>query len=169
MEANKRSFAEERVRHQQHQEWRAQVRLYPEPEQIVRALESVADLESDADLQRLERKALISFAKIANPELVAPALFGVFERFPWEDGYGSFWTILHMLERTPGYQPLMVASIRRSPGDFNLSMVNRLLNAGTTRVAGTDLLALLGEIAEGLGYSTRARDRALGFLQHQTS
>lgn len=74
-------------------------------------------------------------------------LLGVFERFPDDDGFGVFWQILHVLESAGEYECALVDSVRRSPGEFNLAMINRLLNGGVEHVGAVGLLALLEEVA----------------------
>ena len=74
-------------------------------------------------------------------------LLGVFERFPDDDGFEGFWQILHLLERAGGYESALVDSVRRSPGEFNLTMINRLLNGGIEKVGAQSLLSLLEEVA----------------------
>ena len=166
METARRSRVEDRKRHAGHLAQIAQAPLCSTPDEVVRALDSITDAENERDLQTLE-VALRSIAGLPDPALVVPALLRVFERFPWSDGFESFWTILHQLERTPGYEPLLIASVRRSPGEFNLLMINRLLNGGTTSVAGTDLVSVLREVAERPVYDDRARGTALDLLKHQ--
>lgn len=73
-------------------------------------------------------------------------LLGVFERFP-DDGFGVFWQILHLLESAGGYESALVDSVRRAPGEFNLTMINRLLNGGIENVGAQALLPLLEEVA----------------------
>ncbi len=70
------------------------------------------------------------------PEQGMKALFGIFERYPEDDGNGVFWTILHGLERLPNYEPALVSSVRRQPTEFNVLMVNRILNTGQESIGG---------------------------------
>ena len=166
MDLAKRTQAENRDRHREHLERLAAAQLHSDADQVVGALETITDPEDERDLEKLEI-ALRSLANLPRPEEVAPALFRVFERFPWSDGFESFWSVLHALERMTGYEPLLIESVRRTPGEFNLLMINRLLNAGITSVAGTSLLAVLREVADRPASSDRAREVALDFLKHQ--
>ena len=120
-----------------------------EPDQL-RALASVVQLLPDREVTRS----------------LMGALFGVLERFPWADGHGLFWGILHALERLDGYELSLVESVRRSPGEFNLLMVQRLRNAGRTAAGGTDLRALLVECAHHASCE-QARTAARNYLHHQ--
>lgn len=74
-------------------------------------------------------------------------LLGIFERFPDDDGFGGFWQILHLLEKADGYEAALVDSVVRSPGEFNLMMIHRLLNGGIEAVGAQSLLSLLEEVA----------------------
>jgi len=38
-----------------------------------------------------------------------------FERFPFDDGYETFWGVLHGMESKDGYELLVVESVRRKP------------------------------------------------------
>jgi len=76
----------------------------------------------------------------------ARILLGVFERFPRHDGYEVFWTLLHHVEALAGYEPTLIASVRRVPNEMGLIMVRRLLNGGVSTVEGVDLQVLLREL-----------------------
>jgi len=129
-------------------------------------VQSITDPEDETDLDTLQT-ALDSLSKLPDPERARPALFGIFERFPWSDGFESFWGVLHALERMPGYESFLVVSVRRSPGEFNLLMLRRMLNAGIQSAAGVNILALLREIADAAEYSDQARAEALTILSRQ--
>ena len=94
------------------------------------------------------------------------SLFYVFERFPEEDGYGVFWSILHLLEACNGCDEALVESVKRKPVEFNLLMVNRLLNSGISTVNGESLMQLLTCIAESEDTAPSTRRSANGFLAH---
>jgi hypothetical protein len=58
-------------------------------------------------------------------------LFGVFERFPTEDGAGVLWSIVHGVESLPlDYEPSLRESWRRVPSQMAEIMLVRLENAG---------------------------------------
>ena len=66
-----------------------------------------------------------------------PALFGVFERYPTEDGAGVFWAIVHGVEALPfDYESELLASVHQMPSEFNTLMVHRIANTGQATVAG---------------------------------
>lgn len=167
METARRLNVEARTRHDARQARIASARLYSGPDELTHAVDSITDPENDSHLETLE-VALRSLSTLPDPALVAPALFRLFERFPWVDGFGLFWSVLHSLERLRGYETLLIESVRRSPGEFNLLMVNRLINGGTVSLGSTNLLTLLVEVAARPGYSDRARDEALRFLEFQS-
>ena len=92
------------------------------------------------------------------------ALFSVFERFPTEDGYGVFWTILHALEGVPAYESHLARSVHRLPCEFNLTMVNRMLNSGIKEVGAVSLRVLLEGVLRNEKASAEARAQAVEIL-----
>ena len=72
------------------------------------------------------------------------ALFGLFERFPEEDGHGVYWSVLHGLEHRGSYESALLASWRRAPSPFTRSMLLRLRNAGRESIGDEPI----GTIAE---------------------
>lgn len=61
---------------------------------------------------------------------VLPVLFGVFERFPEDDGAGVLWSIVHGIEALPfDYVPALQQSHRRSPSLMSDIMLSRAANA----------------------------------------
>ena len=109
---------------------------------LVESLEAFTDPQSEVQLQALDASL-----QAVSPDLCGVreirALLSVFERFPEQDGFGVFWGILHALEGLKGYEPELVASVHRKPCEFNVLMVNRLLNAGVMEVNGNSLEGLL--------------------------
>jgi hypothetical protein len=94
-------------------------------------------------------------------------LLGVFERFPEDDGHGVFWSIVHCLEAFDGYEPFLVESVNRNPVEFNVLMVNRLLNAGVLEVGNQSLLALLKSVVACTKASSEVRESAADLLEYQ--
>ncbi|MGC3984119.1 MAG: hypothetical protein QM777_04975 [Pseudorhodoferax sp.] len=112
---------------------------------LAHALQDFTDPQSEAQLQFLDATVqAIETASCAQADL--QALFGVFERFPEEDGYGVFWGILHALEACDGYESELLASVQRQPCEFNVLMVNRLLNAEVSEVEGHALEDVLRDV-----------------------
>jgi hypothetical protein len=59
-----------------------------------------------------------------------PILFGVFERFPEEDGAGALWSIVHGVESLPfNYESVLRRSIARQPSYMGRVMLQRLEKA----------------------------------------
>jgi len=96
-------------------------------------------------------------------------LLSVFERFPDDDGFGVFWQILHFLESAGGYESALVDSVRRSPSEFNLTMINRLLNGGIKNIGTQSLLLLLEEVALTEQTDPESAQWAVRFVDYQRS
>lgn len=64
------------------------------------------------------------------PAHALPALFGVFERFPDDDGAGVLWSIVHGVEALDfDYEPALRASLARRPSLMGGIMLGRLERA----------------------------------------
>jgi hypothetical protein len=142
--------------------------VLPSVAAITDVLDSIVDSESAQDLAKVDG-ALAALHRATNGAGCVPALLRVFERFPSSDGFESFWGILHSLEALPGYEGHLIASVRRTPGTFNLLMINRLLNAGVREIDGISLLGILDEVANSTHYPEQVRSRARSFIEHQRS
>ena len=94
-------------------------------------------------------------------------LLDIFERFPDNDGFESFWGIVHLLERAGNYESALVDSVRRSPGEFNLTMINRLLNGGIKNVGDQSLLSLLEDVARTERDDPNSARLAMHFVEYQ--
>lgn len=122
--------------------------------------------EDEAQLQRLDELIQgFSESKPTRPDFVE--LLAVFERYPSHDGFGVFWSIVHCIEYFPGYEPALLESVRRIPGEFNLTMINRLLNAGVTNVGNESLIELLQIVVASEHASRQARETAGNFIAYQ--
>ncbi|WP_347332976.1 hypothetical protein [Marinimicrobium locisalis] len=56
-----------------------------------------------------------------------PILFGVFERYPEEDGAGVLWSIVHGVESLPfDYEPTLKESMNKKPSIMGEIMLKRL-------------------------------------------
>jgi hypothetical protein len=134
--------------------------------QLIASIDAVSSVNDVAQLKKLER-AMDHFFSLPNAALHLDVWFRLFERFPDEDGYEMFWTILHGIERQPDYEPLVVESVRRFPSQFPILMVNRMLNGGQTHVGPVDLLELLRTVATSESCLESARADAIRFIKHQ--
>jgi hypothetical protein len=136
--------------------------MTPEENSIIEQIESFEPGETDwLGLENL----LEEFFQSSAPEPGIPVLLGVLERYPDEDGYGVFWSIVHGLESLSGYERYLVESVRRQPTEFTALMVNRLLNAGIRSVEGVDLVTLLSDIERHSGSSETVRTHAREYRQ----
>jgi len=136
--------------------------------QTIAELNGISSVEDRTQLQKLQ--ALLD---AFTPDSLSPeafrVLFGVLERFADHDGYGVFWSILHLLEKKQGYESFLLESVSRCPTEFTLAMVNRLLNSGVTEVEGRSLLSVLAATAAAPSASASAQTWARKFLEHQQS
>jgi hypothetical protein len=92
-------------------------------------------------------------------------MLGVFERYPSEEGCGVFWSLLHALESLAGYEEKLVESLQRTPSEFTLRMVHRMLNSGYHQVSGVPLVGLIERIASDQQYSSVIRKEAIKILE----
>lgn len=64
------------------------------------------------------------------PSESLPILFGVFERFPENDGAGVFWSLVHSIESLPyNYEPQLRESYNRVQSEMANVMLIRLANS----------------------------------------
>jgi hypothetical protein len=133
---------------------------------LIQAVERFTKPHDETQLRQLEEAV-----GAARPEDCGQpdfrALLGVFERFPEDDGYGIFWSIVHYLEACAGYESALIESVTRSPVEFNLLMVNRLINGGVTEIEGQALLSVLASVASNPAALRSARKSANGFIEYQ--
>ena len=135
---------------------------------IIAAIDSIASVDQPDSLQKIQQ-ALDTLFTSPHPEIGIDALFRVLERFPDSDGFGVFWSILHGLEALPNYETRLIQSVQQQPMEFNLIMINRLLNAGVDEINGVNLVALLDTIADTPIHRQRARELARNFAErHRT-
>ena len=134
--------------------------------EIIVNLNGIKSLESPNELQQLEASVDQLFAS-ENPKLGIEALLRVFERFPEQDGFGIFWSIVHGLESLSGYEPLLIESVKRQPSLFGLLMINRLLNSGFFKIQSDELLSILKNIAADESRPEEIRDEAQNFVTWQ--
>jgi hypothetical protein len=124
--------------------------------------------DDEAQLQRLDE--LVQGLSVLKPtRRDFEELLSVFERFPGHDGFGVFWSIVHCLEHFQGYKAALLESVRRAPGDFNLTMINRMLNGGITHVEDESLIEVLKTVAASENASRQVRDTAIAFIAYQSA
>ena len=110
-------------------------------------LASISSMHDVPQLQALE-EALKSLLPDTMDDEDRIGLLRLFERFPEDDGYGAFSSIISLLEKAGGYEPLLIESVNRRATEFNLRMIARILNAGITHIGATDLLSVLRRVAD---------------------
>jgi hypothetical protein len=137
-------------------------------EEVVIALDSLRTVDEVDDLEALEAGIEAFFDK-PDAESHLDVWFRLFERFPEEDAYEIFWTIVHALENYESSESLVISSVRRKPARFPLLMVNRLLNDNRKSVDGVDLLDVLREVSENPLVVDSVRANAVGYLEHQNT
>jgi hypothetical protein len=85
------------------------------------------------------------FDRDDNLQSAIEPLLAVLERFARHDGHGVLWTVIHGLEHAGGYERALVRSVQRAPTALTITMVQRLINDGVSRIDGVDLEALIAE------------------------
>ncbi len=120
--------------------------------------------QEEGNLEQLDEVAAAAVSLRQDGELDA-ALFSVFERYPDEDGYGVYWSILHGLEARGDYESGLLASVRRKPSVFAATMLNRLCNTGHDTCCGVATLDLLIEISRSADASEETKRTAAGFVE----
>ena len=134
--------------------------------EIAEQLQAITSVEDEGHLEQLQRILDHISPKQCGHEVIT-ALLGIFERFPMSDGFGVFWSVIHTLEACDGYEPFLVASVNRKPVEFNVLMINRLINGGIEQVNGQNLLRLLQSVASNDQATPAARDSARDFVEFQ--
>ena len=106
--------------------------------------EIIAEIESyesdDGNWLRLDKLA-IELWESGKPELGIDALFGIFEKYPTDDGAGVFWTILHGLE-TLDYEKQLYDSLMDKPSYMSITMLKRIENTNSELIAGKSIMEL---------------------------
>lgn len=127
------------------------------PESLA-ALNNLRDLDDAAQMS-----AFVNVLDELGTELSSEAhevLFRVLERFPEDDGYGTFWTLLHLLEATPDYENELVRSLERQPNEFNVLMLHRMLNVDVQWIGEVEIVDLLRAVVEHPRTPDEVRDLA---------
>ncbi|MFG6462682.1 hypothetical protein ACG04Q_13970 [Roseateles sp. DXS20W] len=136
------------------------------PPSFINRLASFNNPHDEGQLRELD-ETISAVRPEACGDLEVREMLAVFERFPDDDGYGVFWSTLHCLEKCHGYERLLVESASRAPAEFNLNMVNRLLNYGAAEVEGLPLLSVLESAANHPCASSNTREFARSFIEFQ--
>jgi len=134
---------------------------------LVEEINSLTSVTTESDVSRLQELAE-RFFKSPEAEHHLEVWFRVYERFPNDDAWDVFWSILHELESQPACEVLVVESINRRPSRFPVLMVNRMLNGGITEVDGAPLIDLLSRVTSNLDCEPIVRQDAQEFLDYQS-
>lgn len=73
-------------------------------------------------------------------EAVDPLLRAL-DRFQHRDGFSPWWSIVQLIERTPGYELAIVASYQLAPTPIGVTLLLRVIGRGVTVIDGVDLAA----------------------------
>ena len=137
-----------------------------ELETVIEVLDGFSDPHDESQLAQLQ-EVIDRAAELPDPLLAVPHLLSVYERFPNDDGYGVFWSILHTIEAINGYELPLLRSVRKRPSEFSLLMINRILNVGVVDIEGVPLLPLLVQISTDARVPEAQRLTAGAFAAHQ--
>lgn len=101
------------------------------------------------------------------PHEAIDAMLGLFERYPDEDGYGIFWTMLREIEHFLGYEGHVFDSLRRQPSMFAVLMVGRMLKSDRYELEANFLVKLLHEVAAHPGTPPGVIEAAQALVEHR--
>jgi hypothetical protein len=104
---------------------------------------------------------------IPNAQAAIPELFDVMERLP-DSELGSPGSLVHTLEKLPGYEQELVRSVRRRPAILSVWMINRILNTELSADQRKMYMELLNEAASHSNAPETVRDDARSFIEFQT-
>ncbi|TDX87291.1 hypothetical protein [Epilithonimonas xixisoli] len=94
-----------------------------------------------------------------------PAMFGIFERLN-DNHYDSvLWSVLHAIEGLTDYENELIQSIERKPNEFNLLMVNRILNSGQTVFKDCNYIILLEKLLLDRNLNQNLNEDLKGYLE----
>lgn len=116
---------------------------------------------SDGNWLGLDRA--VSTLNDIDDEIIAACL-RVFERYPEDDGAGVFFTIIHTLEHFGGYESALASSVRRNPNQWNLLMLNRMLDADIDAAGDYTIFELLMNVQKGDSLPLKLRELAKDYL-----
>ncbi|MDU7150116.1 MAG: DUF2442 domain-containing protein [Clostridium sp.] len=96
------------------------------------------------------------------------AMFRLFEKYPEEDN-DILWGMLHGIENIEGSEERIFWSLRRRKSLFVISMMNRLLNIGVSKINGLNIIEKLKEIMLDENVSVKMRKLAKEFYNYQSN
>ena len=135
-------------------------------DKIISDINSINSATDEDQLKKLDDSVRL-LGECDSPELAIDSMLGVFERFPEDDGFEVFWTVVHALESLSGYEEKLLMSLNRTPSEIGVLMINRLINSGVSRIGTTELIDFLREIANDPKVASGLRDTAGDFVKDQ--
>lgn len=138
-------------------------------ESVIAPLEAFVPGEERENIGQLYQflEPLTTLAPTARLPAV-PAMLRLIERSA-DAEFGSPGPLVHALEAIPGYEDLLVDSLRRQPQDLTVWMANRILNSELVPDARAKWLAILTEVLRHPNASERTKKTAAEFLEYQSS
>ncbi len=95
-------------------------------------------------------------------------LLSIFERLD-EDHYdGVLWSIIHGIEGLKEYEEELIKSVNRCPNEYNLLMINRILNSGQESYKSTNYLSLLKELNTDNTLSPFLKEEVRGYIERHS-
>ena len=137
-------------------------------QEAITGIQSIKSVDDVVELENLQAALDRLFQSPSQTEQIMKTLFGLYERFPKSDGYGAFWTVLHGLEKLPGYEPHLKASVKRQPMEFTLRMIGRILNSDLPNNQRQEWLTLLNEVVSNPLSDDEAKADAKHIIEHQS-
>ncbi|MFD2556337.1 hypothetical protein [Sphingobacterium tabacisoli] len=95
-------------------------------------------------------------------------LFKIFERLNEGHYDGVLWSIIHGIEGFNEYEDDLIQSVNRCPNEYNLLMINRILNSGKQSYKSTDYLLLLKELHTDNNLSDFLKEEINGYIDRHS-
>lgn len=135
---------------------------------MIAALNAFEAGEDDNENQFRLYQITEGFDGLADRERIASAMFALMERFPDAD-LGSPGPLVHAIESlgVAKYEPFLIESVRRQPGNLNVWMVNRILNDQIDSAHRESLLGLMESVVRHPRVPAQVAIRARDFLAYQ--
>ncbi|MDR2284182.1 MAG: hypothetical protein LBE37_13280 [Sphingobacterium sp.] len=95
-------------------------------------------------------------------------LLKIFERLD-EGHYDEvLWSIIHSVEALKEYEGDLIDSVNRCPNEYNLLMINRILNSGEQSYKSTDYLSLLKKLNTDDNLSYFLKEEVEGYIDRHS-
>ena len=134
-------------------------------EKVIARIEGSIDEYNEADISVIHDSVDVITNAGYKSEAIEP-LLKLFERHPLAY-FGDPGAIVHFIEQFHGeYETSLAASVKRTPADTTVWMLNRCINAGE-RTA--EFMGILKEVAGRTDVDKDIKDRAQEFIDFQTN